>query len=41
LERYFERELGLCKSVLQMLRRDLEDLKLVAEGEVRRPTFAI
>ena len=35
LERFFERELGQCKSVLKMLRGDLTDLKLVAQGEMK------
>ena len=35
LERFFERELGQCKAVLKMLRSDLTDLKLVAQGEMK------
>jgi len=35
LERYFEREMKAAVSMLKMLRKDLTDLRLVAEGEIR------
>lgn len=35
LQRFFERELSVALSILKMLRKDLTDLKNVAEGEER------
>ena len=35
LQRFFERELSVALSMLKMIRKDLNDLKTVAEGEAR------
>lgn len=35
LQRYFEREMNAALSMLKMIRKDLAELKLVAEGEAR------